>query len=475
MYPSIKLHDSVCDSNYTFHENVVRPTDTLHTADLCVQTRYNPATPNFARWSLSFVQFAGTSVVMSLYIEKHTHMSETILFSVHLGPVIVRVNRSKGGDRVVLRTKIGSMTVRVVDNRDNLLTDMVNDTAVPTEDLHRIRTASRTASISVKDNLYYGLLFSLARVDGDRDPQWWKQCFDTWHTHCPDLFARARVEFGARYIHLTKHRLAAMSDYTRDVFVRRLAQELSPVDAFHHTCAAIRFVRSRVNKDVFGSTDVLTVVANVCMQNAYAIPHPRWPALVLDPIVCSVDTVGHEVGHLVVDRAVPGGLRTQAEAGAIHESCGDVFGYGTERYVYAWYRRRSIHLVGKADWDIGEDDTAVPVRTMAKPSLSHSAMRIPLTVDQLDGWYNGTDDDVFIHTNCSVGSYCFYRVCQALRSETQTLRLWYAVLCTLSSSATYREFAARLCELEPRSRDIVSDLRLLHKPPRRGRNKTLSL
>ena len=71
------------------------------------------------------------------------------------------------------------------------------------------------------------------------------------------------------------------------------------------------------------------------------------------------------LGHLVVDRAVPGGLvGSGSEAGAIHESCGDVFGYGTKRYVYDWYQRRSLRLVGKADWGLGEDvtDTGVLIQ-----------------------------------------------------------------------------------------------------------------
>ncbi len=59
-----------------------------------------------------------------------------------------------------------------------------------------------------------------------------------------------------------------------------------------------------------------------------------------------------------VNTRAPGG---GSEAGAIHESCGDVFGYGTERYVYDWYQRRSLRLVGKADWGLGEDVTDTDV------------------------------------------------------------------------------------------------------------------
>jgi hypothetical protein len=255
-------------------------------------------------------------------------------------------------------------------------------------------------------------------------------------------------------------KLASMSTTQLQIWIRRLALELSPVDAFHNACAALRFVYIQFSPLVFHPSDgVLTVVTNEDILNAYSLSHPLYPALVLDTMYCSVDIVGHELGHLIIDRVVPGGLTYQGESGAIHESCADVIGYGTEQYIYEWYRKQSWHVAGGSDWNIGEGILTVP-RTMSQ------LRRIPLSATQLEGWYLGTNNSLFVHTNASVGNYCFYRVCQVL-SDVQAFRLWYNVLCSISSNATYRDFGSCLRQHDSsmQIRSIVEDLRLTRTPP----------
>lgn len=104
----------------------------------------------------------------------------------------------------------------------------------------------------------------------------------------------------------------------------------------------------------------------------------------------TIDIVGHEFTHGIINEAHFDALDLEGEAGAVNEALCDLFG------EYA-------NLSGLVDWKLGAEKSDGAIRHYDNPK----AYGYPDTY-QGDYWYSGSSDNGGIHTNCTVLDYCFY-------------------------------------------------------------------
>ncbi len=122
----------------------------------------------------------------------------------------------------------------------------------------------------------------------------------------------------------------------------------------------------------------------------------------------TIDIVGHEFTHGIINDAHPDALDMEGEAGAVNEALCDLFG-------------EFSNLSGLVDWKLGAEKSDGAVRHYDNPKL----YGYPDTYFG-DYWYTGSSDDGGIHTNCTVLDYCFYLMAEG-GSGTNDLGESYAV------------------------------------------------
>ncbi len=104
----------------------------------------------------------------------------------------------------------------------------------------------------------------------------------------------------------------------------------------------------------------------------------------------TVDIVGHEFTHGIINDAHFDALDLEGEAGAVNEALCDLFG-------------EFANLSGLVDWKLGAEKSDGAIRHYDNPK----AYGFPDTYLG-DYWYSGSGDNGGIHTNCTVLDYCFY-------------------------------------------------------------------
>jgi Zn-dependent metalloprotease len=146
-------------------------------------------------------------------------------------------------------------------------------------------------------------------------------------------------------------------------------------------------------------------------NNASAVPPPYnimqyglGDGQLFKPLV-GLDVEGHEFTHLVVANNGNGGLKYQAESGALNESFADIFGTCIE-----FYARPST-----ANWTIGEDIIIPAPQYLRSISNPNSGLQPQPDTYKGSYWINTADttnDHGGVHTNSGVQNFWFYLLCQ---------------------------------------------------------------
>ena len=138
-------------------------------------------------------------------------------------------------------------------------------------------------------------------------------------------------------------------------------------------------------------------------NNAYAAPAPynylsygSGDGVSTTPFV-SLDIIGHEFTHLVIENNGTGGLVYQGESGALNESFADIFGTCVEFFS-----------TQNANWIMGEDVFVnnTPIRSMSNPKQYNNPDTYggDFWVDPFDIFY----DNGGVHINSGIQNYWFY-------------------------------------------------------------------
>lgn len=106
----------------------------------------------------------------------------------------------------------------------------------------------------------------------------------------------------------------------------------------------------------------------------------------------TVDIVGHEYTHGVIEYAHFDALDYSDESGALNESFADIFGEMVENYVE-----------GSIDWNVGGDKSDGGLRSFSDPK-SQGQPDTYLGVN----WESGSADNGGVHTNSGVQNHIFY-------------------------------------------------------------------
>ncbi|MGH9900834.1 MAG: M4 family metallopeptidase, partial [Pyrinomonadaceae bacterium] len=132
----------------------------------------------------------------------------------------------------------------------------------------------------------------------------------------------------------------------------------------------------------------------------------------------SVDIVGHEFTHCVIEAAVPnGGLIYSGESGAVNESFADIFGTAIEFYINNGadppdYLLSEDIMDPDNDGITGMDNLGNPIfggrflRNMANPQAPNYLNRV--FPDHYTGFVTTTADNGGVHTNSSIMNHAFY-------------------------------------------------------------------
>jgi len=146
----------------------------------------------------------------------------------------------------------------------------------------------------------------------------------------------------------------------------------------------------------------------------------------------TADIIGHELGHGL--RSHVPMLPKKGEYGALSEHCSDLIAASFESFMC------DENLDFPAfDWLIGEDRPPFEaIRNMADPwEQKHAKQYLgKYWVDTTLDW-----DDGGIHSNCSVGNYCFYLFCKKTDIQLAT-QVFLNTLCR--NPIDYNEYASLL-------------------------------
>jgi Zn-dependent metalloprotease len=157
----------------------------------------------------------------------------------------------------------------------------------------------------------------------------------------------------------------------------------------------------------------------------------------------SLDVIGHELGHGVIEDEAA--LEYAGQSGALNEHWADVSG--------TMVKQRTLDQdVTQADWLIGAELLApgvngVALRSMKAPGTAYDDPRMGRDPQpaHMSGYVRTLDDDGGVHINSGIPNKAFYEVAGALGGHVweRAGRIWYETLRhpALRPTATFAQFA----------------------------------
>ncbi|KEF58231.1 uncharacterized protein A1O9_06157 [Exophiala aquamarina CBS 119918] len=154
--------------------------------------------------------------------------------------------------------------------------------------------------------------------------------------------------------------------------------------------------------------------------------------IAFDYLTDSPDVIAHELSHGFVQFTSP--LEYYWQAGALNESCADVFGCMIEQ----WHMRQSVD---DGDWNVGQTVFPVSFRGTALRTLKagKALFRRPYL-------YTGGADNRGVHINSGIPNHAFYLAAKSLRgySWEKAGKVWYKTMTSgkIPSNCDFATFAA---------------------------------
>lgn len=165
--------------------------------------------------------------------------------------------------------------------------------------------------------------------------------------------------------------------------------------------------------------------------------------------VTDIDTVGHEVGHGIVEHTAK--LVYSRQSGALDESFCDVFGSMLKQYSFH-------HMPGEADWLIGDNIVLdLQQRQMALRSMKEPGTAYCFNENNKDRqvghmqYYQDlqlSDDFGGVHIYSGIPNKAFYTFSTGLKHYSWEVagQVWASALYNSKSTTNFLEFAALTCK-----------------------------
>jgi Zn-dependent metalloprotease len=157
----------------------------------------------------------------------------------------------------------------------------------------------------------------------------------------------------------------------------------------------------------------------------------------------SLDVIGHELGHGVIEDEA--GLEYWAQTGALNEHIADWAGILVKQYKLG-------QTADQADWLIGaeikgDEFDGVAIRSMADPGSAYddAVLGKDPQPKHWDDYVRTWEDEGGVHINSGIPNHAFWRLATQLGGQAWEApgRIWYDALrdSHLKRTATFREFA----------------------------------
>ncbi len=188
----------------------------------------------------------------------------------------------------------------------------------------------------------------------------------------------------------------------------------------------------------------------------------------------SLDVIGHELGHGVVENTAQ--LEYKNQSGALNEHFADVFG----TVVTQWFENKAaeeevdwLEIAKKADWLIGDeimgpDLYGEALRCMSEPGTAYDNKTLgkdPQPAHMKD-IYTGTGDNGGVHINSGIMNKAFYLTAVEIGTDQAAL-IWYNALLSLWATANFKEAVG---EIVKAARILVKDKKVDKEAPQRIRS-----
>ena len=202
-------------------------------------------------------------------------------------------------------------------------------------------------------------------------------------------------------------------------------------EGFGNTYDFYKNVFNRESVDGMGLPLVGTVHLGVDYNNAFwngrEMGFGDGDGVLFSNFTKSLDVIGHELTHGVVQFNGNGGLLYRGQSGALNESCADVFGVLVKQY----FLRQDV---SQADWLLGSEImvSAPSLRNMKDPhlGLGTSPNGTPGQPKHMDEYDNTSLDRQGVHINSGIPNHAFYLFASRLGGSAWegAGRVWYDTL-----------------------------------------------
>jgi hypothetical protein len=384
-------------------------------------------------------------------------MHETKAFTGYLGAVTLKTPLFENTVQLVSQVEIGGrlLTVHVIDaQQHNLSPDSLRYSVAQLKQL-----SPMTLNLDEnKYDYYLCLLISRAIAILEQDQSQITKWVDR-----VNQFPEA-VAFQPK-IKATNGELLGEKPTKSLMFYRQLRQQtlvrLVPVDILFNIQQYMYFLHEYTG--FVGIDEVETTIVALCnipkLDNAYFTNQGYMIFGNGDKEffpLASLDVVGHELGHGVVQRM--GDLEYSGESGALNESIADVLGTLFEFHMYEKFNAnesKQDDLFGNADWLMGKDlqMNGKYLRNMASPTSASQPQP-----DRYKGphYVSPTSNIDFggVHINSGIPNYCYYLLSQEL-GKKESFRLLLQCYKQLPRTATFLDYRRALLT-KCKNTDIVS-------------------
>lgn len=201
--------------------------------------------------------------------------------------------------------------------------------------------------------------------------------------------------------------------------------DLAPVDIYFNCLSYIQFLQDTLGEEGFHTS----IPMIICLVNVPDLENAYWSGEYavfgngkkqFYPLA-SVDVVGHELSHCLVEYTA--NLSYSGHAGAINEGYADIYGSIFELYVSQYVNKRFWYIGEDIIKDMGQRN----IRNLKDPHKSS----IPQPKSYKGKHYispKSTVDNGGVHINSGIVNYLFYRLACKFNSTQKTLVIFYKVL-----------------------------------------------
>ena len=161
-------------------------------------------------------------------------------------------------------------------------------------------------------------------------------------------------------------------------------------------------------------------------------------ASLFNSFVNSLDVMGHELGHGVIQFTA--NLDYEKQPGALNEHFADVFGIAIKQKALKQTAKKADWLIGNSI--VGPNFPGKAIRSMKDPGTAFNGDPQP---SHMDNFYTGSDDHFGVHINSGIPNRVFYLASLEITTQ-KAARIWFDGLQLLKYNSDFKAFKKAVLE-----------------------------